>query len=105
MPGELAMRGTTLFSGYWQADDTNALVTAALDKSNPTLDVCVVRGQHRLQEMQVYSAVLDKPPPIAILKPFSSLFSIMVINPTSLVRTSMSLFGGIAMPILNFLGR
>jgi fatty-acyl-CoA synthase len=24
MPGELAMRGTTLFSGYWQAHDTNA---------------------------------------------------------------------------------
>jgi fatty-acyl-CoA synthase len=24
MPGELAMRGPTLFSGYWQADDTNA---------------------------------------------------------------------------------
>ena len=24
MPGELAMRGTTLFSGYWQADETNA---------------------------------------------------------------------------------
>jgi acyl-CoA synthetase (AMP-forming)/AMP-acid ligase II len=24
MPGELAMRGTTLFSGYWQAHETNA---------------------------------------------------------------------------------
>lgn len=24
MPGELAMRGPTLFSGYWQADETNA---------------------------------------------------------------------------------
>jgi fatty-acyl-CoA synthase len=24
MPGELAMRGPTLFSGYWQAHDTNA---------------------------------------------------------------------------------
>jgi acyl-CoA synthetase (AMP-forming)/AMP-acid ligase II len=24
MPGELAMRGATLFSGYWQADQTNA---------------------------------------------------------------------------------
>ena len=24
MPGELAIRGATLFSGYWQADETNA---------------------------------------------------------------------------------